>query len=154
MVSQCMGAPPGTVPRFPGSPSSTLLASQGGDGAERVVEVAAGRRRPWSTAARAATAPRRSGTTNRPVPRDRRPHSGSRRGRPGGRPPSRGQGCSTAAARLLDQRRVRHHAADANVPEIGDDLAAGRGLRSIARQLLDIAERDIAATRATRPVSG
>ncbi|MFE1073168.1 dsRBD fold-containing protein [Streptomyces sp. NPDC058783] len=49
---------------------------------------------------------------------------------------------------------AHRHPSDANVPEIGDDLAAGRGLRSIARQLLDIAERDIAATRATRPVSG
>ena len=41
--------------------------------------------------------------------------------------------------------------ADAHLPEIGDEPAAGRGLRNLAQKLLDIAERDIAATR---PVSG
>ncbi|MET9368832.1 dsRBD fold-containing protein [Streptomyces griseoflavus] len=36
------------------------------------------------------------------------------------------------------------HPADADVPEIGDELAAGRALRNIAQRLLDTAERDIA----------
>jgi len=35
------------------------------------------------------------------------------------------------------------HPADTNVPEIGDELAAGRALRDLAQQLLNAAEHDI-----------
>lgn len=35
------------------------------------------------------------------------------------------------------------HPADRNVPEIGDELAAGRAMIDLAHQLLQTAERDI-----------
>jgi hypothetical protein len=41
--------------------------------------------------------------------------------------------------------------ADMDVPEIGDELAAGRALHDLARQLVDIAERDIEGMRALGP---
>ncbi|GHB73042.1 hypothetical protein GCM10010377_74430 [Streptomyces viridiviolaceus] len=43
------------------------------------------------------------------------------------------------------------HPADTNVPEIGDELAAGRAMRNLAQQLLNIAERDIEGVGASRP---
>ena len=58
---------------------------------------------------------------------------------------------TTKARVVLDTRTTSltgHGAAyrsptDPDVPEIGDEVAAGRALRDLARQLLDIAERDI-----------
>ncbi|GAA3816306.1 DUF1876 domain-containing protein [Streptomyces phyllanthi] len=41
---------------------------------------------------------------------------------------------------------------DPDVPKIGDELAAGRAMRDLARQLLDDAERDIEAKGA--PATG
>ncbi|MEV7323272.1 DUF1876 domain-containing protein [Streptomyces sp. NPDC093970] len=35
------------------------------------------------------------------------------------------------------------HPADRNVPEIGDELAAGRAMTALGQQLLNTAERDI-----------
>ncbi|MFF8847899.1 DUF1876 domain-containing protein [Streptomyces sp. NPDC015127] len=44
----------------------------------------------------------------------------------------------------LTGRGVAHcNPADTNVPEIGDELAAGRAMRDLAQKLLDAAERDI-----------
>lgn len=41
---------------------------------------------------------------------------------------------------------ARSAPAVAEIPEIGDELAAGRALAGLARQLLDMAARDIEAT--------
>ncbi|GAA3185679.1 hypothetical protein GCM10010451_38680 [Streptomyces virens] len=41
--------------------------------------------------------------------------------------------------------------ADTNVPEIGDELAAGRAMNDLAQQLLNTAERDIEGEGASRP---
>jgi Domain of unknown function (DUF1876) len=44
----------------------------------------------------------------------------------------------------LTGRGVAHcNPADRNVPEIGDELAAGRALHDLAEQLVDAAEHDI-----------
>jgi len=49
--------------------------------------------------------------------------------------------------------------ADTDVPGIGDELAAGRAMHDLGRQLVDAAERDIegmgtpATGRSTRPVA-
>jgi len=43
---------------------------------------------------------------------------------------------------------------DADVPEIGDELAAGRALNDLARQLLRTAERDIEGVGAALPDTG
>ncbi|MFI0510893.1 hypothetical protein RKD19_008023 [Streptomyces canus] len=43
--------------------------------------------------------------------------------------------------------------ADANVPEIGDELAAGRALNDLAGRLLQVAERDIEAMGTARPTT-
>ncbi|MEU0475033.1 dsRBD fold-containing protein [Streptomyces olivaceus] len=51
----------------------------------------------------------------------------------------------TGVTRLTGRGTAHCHPADENVPEIGDELAAGRGLQSIAQQLLDIAQRDLDA---------
>ncbi|MFI8849850.1 DUF1876 domain-containing protein [Streptomyces sp. 891-h] len=51
----------------------------------------------------------------------------------------------------LTGRGAAHcHPADMNVPEIGDELAAGRAMRDLAQQLLSIAERDVQRASATR----
>ncbi|GJF24620.1 MULTISPECIES: DUF1876 domain-containing protein [Streptomyces] len=59
----------------------------------------------------------------------------------------------TGTTALTGHGTAHCHPADADVPEIGDELAAGRGLQNIAQQLLDIAERDIEGTGAPRPVA-
>ncbi|WP_225829897.1 DUF1876 domain-containing protein [Streptomyces sp. NK08204] len=41
---------------------------------------------------------------------------------------------------------ARCHPSDTNVPEIGDELAAGRAMIDLAHQLLETAERDIQGT--------
>ncbi|MEU3660635.1 dsRBD fold-containing protein [Streptomyces sp. NPDC032940] len=57
----------------------------------------------------------------------------------------------TGTTALTAHGTAHCHPADADVAEIGDELAAGRGLRSIAQQLLDIAERDIEGMGSSRP---
>jgi hypothetical protein len=47
-------------------------------------------------------------------------------------------------ATTLSGRGVAHrNPADTDVPEIGDELAAGRAMRDLAQQLVEAAERDI-----------
>ncbi|KOT42661.1 hypothetical protein ADK41_07615 [Streptomyces caelestis] len=57
----------------------------------------------------------------------------------------------TGTTALTGHGTAHCHPADANVPEIGDELAAGRALRNIAQRLLNTAERDIEDTGAPRP---
>lgn len=52
---------------------------------------------------------------------------------------------------LTGQGTAHCHPADANVPEIGDELAAGRALQNIAQRLLSTAERDIEGMEVPRP---
>ena len=53
---------------------------------------------------------------------------------------------------MLTGHGVAHcNPADADVPEIGDELAAGRAMDELARQLLRTAERDIESTGAPAP---
>ncbi|GAA2614185.1 DUF1876 domain-containing protein [Streptomyces axinellae] len=54
----------------------------------------------------------------------------------------------TGTAALSGHGSAHCHPADMNVPEIGDELAAGRATRDLAQQLLNIAERDIGAVGA------
>ncbi|MBW8795454.1 MAG: DUF1876 domain-containing protein [Streptomyces sp.] len=41
---------------------------------------------------------------------------------------------------------------DRNVPEIGDELAAGRAMNDLSQQLLRIAEQDIQSVAADQPL--
>lgn len=53
---------------------------------------------------------------------------------------------------VLTGHGVAHrNPADTDVPEIGDELAAGRALQDLGRQLVEIAQGDIKATGATEP---
>ncbi|MFI9822139.1 dsRBD fold-containing protein [Streptomyces sp. NPDC052013] len=53
---------------------------------------------------------------------------------------------------VLTGHGVAHRSpADTDVPRIGDELAAGRALQDLGRQLVDIARRDIRAAGATEP---
>ncbi|MFD5497742.1 DUF1876 domain-containing protein [Streptomyces sp. NPDC001812] len=52
---------------------------------------------------------------------------------------------------LTGHGTARRNPADPDVPEIGDELAAGRALQDLGRQLVDIAERDVEGTGTTRP---
>ncbi|MFF5342262.1 DUF1876 domain-containing protein [Streptomyces althioticus] len=49
----------------------------------------------------------------------------------------------TGTATLTGHGAAHRNPADPDVPEIGDELAAGRALRDLGQQLLDIAERDV-----------
>jgi hypothetical protein len=57
----------------------------------------------------------------------------------------------TGTTELTGHGAAHCHPADANVPEIGDELAAGRAMNDLARQLLKTADRDIEGTGAPRP---
>ncbi|MEU3341176.1 DUF1876 domain-containing protein [Streptomyces sp. NPDC006668] len=57
----------------------------------------------------------------------------------------------TGTTELTGHGSAHCHPADADVPEIGDELAAGRALSDLARQLLQAAERDIEGVGAPRP---
>lgn len=57
----------------------------------------------------------------------------------------------TGTAAFTGHGSAHCHPADRNVPEIGDELAAGRAVRNLAQQLLNIAERDIEDAGAPRP---
>ncbi|MGW0210346.1 DUF1876 domain-containing protein [Streptomyces sp. NPDC003233] len=54
----------------------------------------------------------------------------------------------TGTSALSAQGCARCHPADANVPEIGDELAAGRAMIDLAHQLLSTAERDMRGVQA------
>ncbi|MFE2100837.1 MULTISPECIES: DUF1876 domain-containing protein [unclassified Streptomyces] len=56
----------------------------------------------------------------------------------------------TGTAALTAHGRAHCHPADTNVPEIGDELAAGRAMVDLAHQLLETAERDIQGMAAPR----
>ncbi|MEU5463672.1 DUF1876 domain-containing protein [Streptomyces althioticus] len=65
----------------------------------------------------------------------------------------------TGTTTLAGHGAAHRNPADPDVPEIGDELAAGRALRDLGRQLLDIADRDIEGVDApssaeTGPVLG
>ncbi|MGW2638871.1 DUF1876 domain-containing protein [Streptomyces sp. NPDC001348] len=56
----------------------------------------------------------------------------------------------TGTTALTGHGSAHCHPADANVPEIGDELAAGRAMVDLAHQLLNAAERDMEGTGAPR----
>ncbi|MCK8437248.1 DUF1876 domain-containing protein [Streptomyces sp. D2-8] len=66
----------------------------------------------------------------------------------------------TGTTELSGHGDAHRNPVDMDVPEIGDELAAGRALHDLGRQLVDIAERDIegmstaAAGRRARPEPG
>ncbi|MFE9438545.1 DUF1876 domain-containing protein [Streptomyces sp. NPDC006602] len=57
----------------------------------------------------------------------------------------------TGTTALSGHGTAHCHPADTNVPEIGDELAAGRAMQNLAQQLLHTAERDIEGMAAPRP---
>ncbi|WP_345584731.1 DUF1876 domain-containing protein [Streptomyces prasinosporus] len=57
----------------------------------------------------------------------------------------------TGTTELTGQGTAHCHPADTNVPGIGDELAAGRAMTALAKELLDAAERDIEGMGASRP---
>ncbi|MFE1441122.1 DUF1876 domain-containing protein [Streptomyces sp. NPDC058739] len=66
----------------------------------------------------------------------------------------------TGTTELVGHGVAHRNPADTEVPEIGDELAAGRAMQDLGRQLVDVAERDItgvaapATGRSARPRSG
>lgn len=59
----------------------------------------------------------------------------------------------TGTTALTGHGTAHCHPTDTNVPEIGEELAAGRAMRDLAQRLLDAAEHDIEEMGATRPRS-
>ncbi|MGY4742279.1 DUF1876 domain-containing protein [Streptomyces sp. ATMOS53] len=57
----------------------------------------------------------------------------------------------TGTTELTGHGAAHCHPADSNIPEIGDELAAGRALNDLARQVLRVAERDIEGMDTPRP---
>ncbi|MFE0357173.1 DUF1876 domain-containing protein [Streptomyces nigra] len=57
----------------------------------------------------------------------------------------------TGTATLTGHGTARCNPTDANGPEIGDELAAGRAMDDLARQLLSLAEGDIEDVDRSRP---
>ncbi|MFF8970038.1 DUF1876 domain-containing protein [Streptomyces sp. NPDC014995] len=57
----------------------------------------------------------------------------------------------TGTTALTGHGAAHCHPADPNVPEIGDELAAGRAMNNLAQQLLNAAERDIESRGGPRP---
>ncbi|WP_340384029.1 DUF1876 domain-containing protein [Streptomyces sp. SS7] len=57
----------------------------------------------------------------------------------------------TGTTALTGHGTAHCHPADRDVPEIGDELAAGRAMNDLARKLLQAAERDIEGVGAPRP---
>ncbi|MFF7474596.1 dsRBD fold-containing protein [Streptomyces sp. NPDC008092] len=57
----------------------------------------------------------------------------------------------TGASALTAIGTAHCHPADTNVPEIGDELAAGRAMNALGRQLLNTAECDIEGMGAPLP---
>ncbi|MGW0411084.1 DUF1876 domain-containing protein [Streptomyces collinus] len=56
----------------------------------------------------------------------------------------------TGTTALSGHGTAHCHPADTNVPEIGDELAAGRALIDLAHQLLETAARDVQAMAGSR----
>lgn len=56
----------------------------------------------------------------------------------------------TGTTALRGRGTAHCNPADRNVPEIGDELAAGRAMHDLARQLLNVAERDVQGMAASR----
>lgn len=56
----------------------------------------------------------------------------------------------TGAGSVTGRGTARRNPADSDVPEIGDELAAGRALHDLARRLLTAAEGDIEDRGATQ----
>ncbi|MET8560194.1 DUF1876 domain-containing protein [Streptomyces flaveolus] len=57
----------------------------------------------------------------------------------------------TGTTALTGHGTAHCNPADTNVPEIGDELAAGRAVHDLAHQLLNAAERDVRGMAASRP---
>jgi hypothetical protein len=57
----------------------------------------------------------------------------------------------TGSTALTGHGTAHRHPADPYVPEIGDELAAGRAMSDLAQQLLKAAERDIEGSGVPRP---
>ncbi|MGX4695316.1 DUF1876 domain-containing protein [Streptomyces sp. JNUCC 63] len=57
----------------------------------------------------------------------------------------------TGTTALTGHGTAHCNPADTNVPEIGDELAAGRAMIDLAHQLLETAEHDIQGMPALRP---
>ncbi|TJZ99576.1 DUF1876 domain-containing protein [Actinacidiphila oryziradicis] len=66
----------------------------------------------------------------------------------------------TGATALTGRGVAHRNPADTDVPEIGDELAAGRAMRDLGQQLVDAAQHDVEGTGApatgpgTRPETG
>ncbi|MDF4252175.1 DUF1876 domain-containing protein [Streptomyces sp. WMMB303] len=56
----------------------------------------------------------------------------------------------TGAAQVTGHGTAHRHPADTDVPEIGDELAAGRAMRDLAQRLLSIAEHDVEGMQVPR----
>ena len=50
---------------------------------------------------------------------------------------------NTGTTEFTGHGAAHQNPADTDVPEIGDELAAGRAMHDLGRQLVDVAERDI-----------
>ncbi|MBA2806881.1 DUF1876 domain-containing protein [Streptomyces sp. KM273126] len=50
---------------------------------------------------------------------------------------------NTGTTEFTGRGAAYRNGADTDVPEIGDELAAGRAMHDLGRQLVDVAERDI-----------
>ncbi|MGW6907062.1 DUF1876 domain-containing protein [Streptomyces sp. NPDC054940] len=57
----------------------------------------------------------------------------------------------TGTTALTGHGAAHCHPVDMNVPEIGDELAAGRAMHDLAQQLVNAAERDIEGAGTPRP---
>ena len=57
----------------------------------------------------------------------------------------------TGTTALKGHGTAHCHPADTNVPEIGDELAAGRAMIDLAHQLLETADHDIQGRGAPQP---
>ncbi|MFF8908309.1 DUF1876 domain-containing protein [Streptomyces olivaceoviridis] len=57
----------------------------------------------------------------------------------------------TGTTALTGHGTAHRNPVDTNVPEIGDELAAGRAMQDLAHQLLNAAERDVQGMAASRP---
>ncbi|NUP38016.1 MAG: DUF1876 domain-containing protein [Streptomyces sp.] len=61
---------------------------------------------------------------------------------------------NTGTASLTGHGVAHRNPADTEVPELGDELAAGRALHDLARQLVDAAGRDIEGMGASAAEQG
>jgi hypothetical protein len=59
----------------------------------------------------------------------------------------------TGTTTLTGRGTAHCNPADTNVPEIGDELAAGRAMNDLAHQLLDVALRDVEGMSPHRPIT-